>query len=178
MAEALLKRMADEKGVALTVRSAGISTIDGLPVSAQSMHALKQRGINYKGSSAAVDEEVLHWADLVLTMTSGHKREVIRRHPDVLDKVYTLKEYAYLDNELKSKLHELEKLYSELQMQLALGQNVDEEKRKRALELEKVVPDFDIADPFGGPQSVYDACAVELEEAIVKLVDKLLEQQR
>lgn len=175
MAEAMLKRKAHEKGIALTVRSAGISTIDGLPVSAQSMDVLKRRGIDYEGTSAAVSAEALQWADLILTMTSGHKREVIRRHPDVIDKVYTLKEYAYLDDELKTKLQELETLYSELQMQLALGQTVDENKRKRAHELEQLVPDFDIADPFGGPQSVYDACAVEMEAAIVKLVDKLQE---
>ncbi|GIP19035.1 protein-tyrosine-phosphatase [Paenibacillus montaniterrae] len=174
MAEAFLKGLAHEKGLILAVRSAGISTVDGLPVSTNSKHALERRGIQHQGSSVAMNEEALHWADLILTMTTSHKREVMRRYPEVMDKLYTLKEYAYMDDQLQAKLNELEELYSELQMQQLLGQPIDEEKRKRAQKLELSMPSFDIADPFGGSQSIYDACADELEDAIFKLVDKLL----
>jgi len=173
MAEAFLKDLAQEKGIAVAVRSAGISTIDGLPISANSVHALKQHGIQHQGNSTTLNEEVLQWADLILTMTSGHKREVIRRYPDVMDDIFTLKEYAYVDDQLQAQLKELEVLYSELQMQQALGQPLDERKRQRAIELEQSIPNFDIVDPFGGSQSVYDACAKELESAIIKVVDRL-----
>lgn len=174
MAEAFLKRLAHEKGLILAVRSAGISTIDGLPVSANSRHALSRRGIQHHGSSVAMNEEALHWADLILTMTAGHKREVMRHYPDVTDKLFTLKEYAYIDETLQNQLKELETIYTELQMQQALGQPIDEGKRRRAQQLEMAMPSFDVADPFGGSQSIYDACADELEDAIFKLVDKLL----
>lgn len=174
MAEAFLKRLAHEKGLILAVRSAGISTIDGLPVSANSRHALSRRGIQHQGSSVAMNEEALHWADLILTMTAGHKREVMRHYPEVTDKLFTLKEYAYIDETLQAQLKELETIYTELQMQQALGQPIDEGKRRRAQQLEMAMPSFDVADPFGGSQSIYDACADELEDAIFKLMDKLL----
>lgn len=174
MAEAFLKGLAHEKGLILAVRSAGISTIDGLPVSEHSQVALSRRGIRHQSSSVSVNEEVLQWADLILTMTVGHKREVMRRYPEVMDKLYTLKEFAYIDDDIQARIKELETLYTDIQMAQALGQPIDEEKLRRARELEKDIPNFDIADPFGGSQSIYDACADELEEAIFKLVDKLL----
>lgn len=178
MAEAFLKGLAQEKGLAVEVRSAGISTMDGLPVSANSIHALQQHGIQHKGNSRALNEDVLHWADLILTMTSGHKREVIRRYPAVMEYIFTLKEYAYMDELLQSRLKELESLYSEQQMQQALDQPMDELKRQRIIELERSIPSFDVADPFGGSQSVYDACARELGEAIKKVVDRLIQSSQ
>jgi len=175
MAEAFLKGLAHQKGLILAVRSAGISTIDGLPVSVNSQHALSRRGIQHQGSSVSMNEEALQWADIILTMTTSHKREVMRRYPEVIDKLYTLKEYAYMDEIVQAQFNELETLYSELQMQQALRQPIDEGQLKRARQLEMSLPSFDIADPFGGSQSVYDACADELEDAIFKLVDKLIE---
>jgi len=175
MAEAFLKGLAHQKGLILAVRSAGISTIDGLPVSVNSQHALSRRGIQHQGSSVSMNEEALQWADIILTMTTSHKREVMRRYPEVIDKLYTLKEYAYMDEIVQAQFNELETLYSELQMQQALCQPIDEGQLKRARQLEMSLPSFDIADPFGGSQSVYDACADELEDAIFKLVDKLIE---
>lgn len=177
MAEAFLKGLAHQKGLILAVRSAGISTIDGLPVSVNSQHALSRRGIQHQGSSVSMNEEALQWADIILTMTTSHKREVMRRYPEVIDKLYTLKEFAYMDGNLQAQFNELETLYSELQMQQALGKSIDDGMLKRARQLEMSLPSFDIADPFGGSQSVYDACADELEDAIFKLVDKLIEQR-
>lgn len=178
MAEALLKGLAQKKGLRIDVRSAGISTIDGLPVSPNSLHALGRRGIEHEGSSAALQSEALDWADLVLTMTSGHKRELVARFPQALEKTYTLKEFAYLDHSVQAQISELQQLYTELQTKLLLGEPIDEEQKERVLSLEESIPNFDIADPFGGSQSVYDRCADELEEVIIRLVDQLLELQK
>lgn len=38
-------------------------------------------------------------------------------------------------------------------------------------------PDLEIADPFGGDQEVYEACAQQIEELIKKLAAKLEEKQ-
>lgn len=175
MAEALLKGLAEKRGLGVAVRSAGISTIDGLPVSSNSLNALGRRGIQHKGSSAALQSEALDWADLVLTMTSGHKRELVARFPHALEKTYTLKEFAYLDHSLQAQISELQQLYTELHTKLLLGEPIDEEQKVRVISLEQSIPNFDIADPFGGSQSVYDSCADELEKAITELVDRLLE---
>lgn len=174
MAEAFLKGLAHEKGLVIAVRSAGISTINGMPVSPNSLYALNRRGIQHKGSSTALQEEALQWADLVLTMTSAHKRDLLQKYANMMDKTFTLKEFAYMDNNLQQQIAELESLYTDLQMKQILGQPVEEGQRQRLMVLERAIPNFDIADPFGGSQDHYDQCADELEEAIFKLVDKLL----
>lgn len=177
MAEAFLKGLAHEKGLILAVRSAGISTMDGLPVSTNSQYALGRRGIQHKGSSTTLQHEALQWADLVLTMTSGHKREVLQRYPDAYGKTYTLKEYVYMDSKLQGQITDLEQLYAELQMKQLLGEPISSAERQRLTALERGIPNFDIADPYGGSQAIYDSCADELEEVIFKLVDKLLDMR-
>ncbi|MFD0590578.1 low molecular weight protein arginine phosphatase [Paenibacillus sp. GCM10027627] len=173
MAEAHLKNMASQRGVTVAVRSAGVSTIDGLPVSANSIAALRQRDIQHSGVSRALTSEAVDWADLILTMTSGHKRDLLHWHPEAVEKTFTLKEYAYQDQKVLADILELEGLYTELQMKGALGQQLSDQQRQRLLELERRIPSFDIADPFGGTQSVYDSCSREIEESIRKLLDKL-----
>jgi protein-tyrosine-phosphatase len=67
----------------------------------------------------------------------------------------------------------LEALYTELHMKQVLGQQLTGEERTRLLELERRIPSFDIADPFGGPLSLYESSAAEIEEALSRLLDKL-----
>lgn len=68
---------------------------------------------------------------------------------------------------------EAERLYSEWQVRQALGQNLTAEERTRLFELQRRIPDFDVADPFGGPLALYEQCADELEDVLMTLVDKL-----
>ncbi|WP_206109254.1 low molecular weight protein arginine phosphatase [Paenibacillus sp. HB172176] len=173
MAEALLRQMARQRGITLAVRSAGVSTVDGLPVSRQTLETLRRRDIDHTGTSRAMTAEAINWADLILTMTSGHKRDLIHRHPASVDKVYTLKEFANQDESVLADISEMEQLYTEMQMKAALGGQLTPEERGRLLELERRIPSFDIADPFGGPQSLYDATSEEIEEAVRQLLDKL-----
>lgn len=173
MAEAILHRLAHQRRVTLAVRSAGVSTIDGLPVSSNALNALRDRGIEHKGASRALTSEAVEWADLILTMTAAHKRDLLHYYPEAVDKTFTLKEFAYQDERLMDDILELECLYTEMQMKSALGQQLTAEERQRLLELEKRIPSFDIADPFGGSQSLYNSCSREIEEALHKLLDKL-----
>lgn len=173
MAEALLRQHAAQRGITVAVRSAGVSTIDGLPVSAKALSTLRVRDIDHHSSSRALTSEAVDWADLILTMTSGHKRDLLHYHPGAVDKTYTLKEFAYQDDKLLQDIWELERLYTEMQMKGALGQQLNDSERQRLLELERRIPSFDIADPFGGSQSVYDSCSREIEDAVRKLLDKL-----
>lgn len=173
MAEAMLRRMAALRGVTIAVRSAGISTIDGLPVSSHAAEALRQREIEHKSTSLALTSEAVSWADLILTMTSNHKRGLLQWYPEAVDKAYTLKEYSNMDAKVLADIEELEQLYSELHMKQALGQKLSASERSRLLELEQRIPSFDIVDPFGGSQSIYDSSAHEIEAALVKLLDKL-----
>ncbi|MBH5320547.1 low molecular weight protein arginine phosphatase [Paenibacillus sp. GSMTC-2017] len=173
MAEAMLRHSAAKRGITVAVRSAGVSTIDGLPISDKALTTLRRREIGHAGSSRAITAEAVNWADIILTMTSGHKRNLLHFHPEAVDKTFTLREYACQDEQVIADISELEGLYTEMQMKQALGGQLSSEERHRLLELEKRIPSFDIADPFGGTQSLYDSCSLEIEEAVKGLLDKL-----
>ncbi|QNK58270.1 low molecular weight protein arginine phosphatase [Paenibacillus sp. PAMC21692] len=173
MAEALLREQAARRGITVAVRSAGVSTVDGLPISSHALEALRRKDIAHNGSSRALTAEAVAWADLILTMTTGHKRSLLHVHPDAVDKTYTLKEFAGADAAVLKNIEELESLYSDMQMKGAIGQQLTSEERRRMLELERSIPSFDIADPFGGALSTYESCSGEIEDAVRKLLDKL-----
>ncbi|WP_219834465.1 low molecular weight protein arginine phosphatase [Paenibacillus sp. R14(2021)] len=173
MAEAMLRSLAQKRGLALEVRSAGVSTVDGLPVSAHAQTALLRRDIKHNNGSTALENGSVTWADLILTMTAGHKRNLLQRFPGAVDKTYTLLEFVNRDEELLQQIAELESLYTDWQMKQALGGQLTSAERARLLELEGGIPSFDIADPFGGPLHVYEQSADEIEKALIKLLDRL-----
>ncbi|MDW0114086.1 low molecular weight protein arginine phosphatase [Sporosarcina saromensis] len=94
MAEAIL-RSKQIDGV--TVRSAGIHALDGLPISLHAETVIKRSDMPYTAVSSALTAESLEWADLVLTMTTSHKDAILRAFPFAAGKTYTLKEYVWPD---------------------------------------------------------------------------------
>ncbi len=172
MAEAMLKDLAARNCKPLEIRSAGVSTVDGLPVSAHAAATLRKRNLALPGTSTMLSAEEVLWANTILTMTLGHKQAILQRFPEALSKTFTLKEYALLGDPAMDDVIEAEKLYSEWQVRQALGQNLSPEERTRLFELQRRLPDFDIKDPFGGPLSLYEQCADEIEDILMTLVDK------
>lgn len=173
MAEALLRAKAKERGVPVEVRSAGVAAVGGVPVSAHAAEVLRERQVPHDGLSSPVTVEAVKWADLILTMTAGHKRMLLERYPEALEKTHTLKEYVEDRPEVLAEIAELERLYTEWQLRQAIGGKLSDEERARLLELEARVPDFDIADPFGGSLDTYRKVADELDAALEKLIAKL-----
>ncbi|MBO8165324.1 MAG: low molecular weight protein arginine phosphatase [Brevibacillus sp.] len=92
MAEALLREKV--KGTGVEIKSAGVAALDGEKASENALLALEQRGVRLEHSARRLTDELITWADLVLTMTKGHKGVVCDLFPDQVDKVYTLKEYV------------------------------------------------------------------------------------
>ncbi|MDY0394241.1 low molecular weight protein arginine phosphatase [Virgibacillus halophilus] len=90
MAEALLK----EKLQGAQVKSAGIFASMNQRMSHHAASALQQKNIHSDHRSKPVTRELLHWADLVLTMTTGHKQSLIMQFPEFQDRYFTLKEYV------------------------------------------------------------------------------------
>ncbi|MDF2960915.1 MAG: protein-tyrosine phosphatase [Paenibacillus sp.] len=173
MAEGILRRMLEQHGLQhIEVRSAGVAAYDGSPVSGHAAAILKEKGFKQALTSSSLTRGLLDWADVVLTMTSGHKQHAIQRFPEFVDKVYTLKEFVD-DSEAADRLAELERLVADLQVKQALSQPVTEAERARIQLLERGLPDYDIADPFGGPVMLYRQCAEEIESCLVKLIAKL-----
>jgi protein-tyrosine-phosphatase len=174
MAEGMLRAMLREQGIqSVEVRSAGTSAGDGYPISTNAAVILQEKDAVHPISSSSLTRALLDWADVVLTMTSSHRQQAIQRFPEFVDKMYTLKEFVSDDIAAEARIAELEQLVTELQVKQALSQWVTDEERARVRVLEQSLPDYDIADPFGGPLSLYRQCAVEIETCLHKLIRKL-----
>lgn len=198
LAEALLKMKRPD----LEVKSAGVSALPGIEASEGTRQVLADKGIHLNHLSSQVDERIMHWADVVLTLTNSHKELLIKQFPSFVDKVYTLKEYAYKSSEIEEKRKRLHHHIAQLELKQAeflnqhrikieqLNKRKDEEAkleldqltkelhdiiaddRNVIDKLEKEMPSFDISDPFGGSKEIYERTAKEIEDAIDKILEK------
>lgn len=91
LAGALLK----EKRPDFEVKTAGVNAIPGMHASEGTIQVLKEKGIKLNHVSSEVTEELVNWADIVLTLTESHKRQLLEQYPNFIDKIYTLKEAAF-----------------------------------------------------------------------------------
>ncbi len=100
MAAAMFRAMLAEKGIKdIKVASAGIAAIPGGKASPNAVQVMSEQGVDLNSHrSRQVDEGLLKEADLILTMTENHKLAVKSWEPSVWDKIYTLKEYAGMDD--------------------------------------------------------------------------------
>lgn len=180
MAEALLK----EKYPELDVQSAGVFAVDGAPASPNALQALQEKNIKFNHRSQPVTVELLKWADLVLTMTTQHKRQLIVEYPEYDEKVYTLKEFVAIPNEkeieqlqktIENKRRQFIEEHQELtaeQLEEKLNKYVQKETEKLQ-NITRASQDFDISDPFGGDLEMYRQTRAELEMNIERLVQKI-----
>jgi protein-tyrosine phosphatase len=77
---------------AVRVLSAGVAAAHGCGASPQAIEVMGKRGLDLTGhSSRALDDDVINLADLVLTMTRGHRAAILAAWPDMQDRVYTLR---------------------------------------------------------------------------------------
>jgi protein-tyrosine-phosphatase len=173
LAEGMLRMMAQREQAQLEVRSAGVSAVDGAPISRNSGTILQELGFQGIMRSNTLAEENMNWAHVILTMTVNHKRTVIQRHPDAVDKVFTLKEFVEDDPHILAAIQQREQLAAEIQMKSALSQPISSEELSLIRRLEDAVPDYDISDPFGGSLDSYRVTASEIEQSLTKLLHKL-----
>lgn len=174
MAEGIMRKILSEEGLTdIEVRSAGVAAYEGTQLSDHAASVLKNKGCTGPAASTFLSQLLVDWADLVLTMTSSHKRHTIQLYPEAMNKVYTLKEYVLDDSQTADKIAEVESLLTEIQLKQALSEPVTDEERNRILTMQKELPMPDIADPFGGSIRQYESCAQEIEECLIKLAVKL-----
>lgn len=97
MAEAFLKDILIKKGENIEdyiIGSAGISTIDDLKASQNSVLALEEYGIDIRNhASKRLTLDLIEDADLVLTMSISHRNVILESIPELKNKVFTLKEF-------------------------------------------------------------------------------------
>lgn len=184
MAEALLK----EKLPEAEVRSAGIFASSNQRMSSHAASALREKNIGTDHRSKPVTRDLLHWADLVLTMTTGHKQSLIMQFPEFQDKYFTLKEYVstadkkvwdelkkrYTDYETKRAdfIHTYQHQMDQSELSKKLSDYLAEDFRAIQL-LEQNLISYDISDPFGGDLEVYKETLAELETYIDRLISMI-----
>lgn len=173
MAEGLLRKLAKERGIELEVRSAGVSAISGTSISRHAAAILQEEGIHDQMMSSQLSAESVSWADLVLTLTGSHKRHLLQYFPDAVTKTHTLKEYVYEEEAVSDDIRELDSLYADAELSMALGGEPKASDLQRMIEIRQRIPSFDISDPFGGSREDYELTAAEIRTALYSLLDKL-----
>src|SRR5699024_3535751 len=186
MAEALVRKKMPEA----EVRSAGIFAGNDGKANPKAIASLKDHNIDLDHHSHPVTHKLLNWADLVLTMTTGHKQSLILQHPNFQDKYFTLKEYVseadkHVWNELKQAYADYEEkrsLYIQKnQLKLdnsQLNQKLEyylQDDLERIRNLEANLINYDISDTFGGDLRIYHETLRELDKYTDLLIKKTSE---
>ncbi|MFC0471703.1 low molecular weight protein arginine phosphatase [Halalkalibacter kiskunsagensis] len=91
LAEALLRNRAGES---IQVKSAGVQAFPNSPASENTISVLAEKGIDANHLSSPLTEDLLDWADVILTMTTSHKEMIKLFHPHVSEYLFTLKEFV------------------------------------------------------------------------------------
>jgi protein-tyrosine-phosphatase len=123
MAEPMMKKRLAEAGLAnkVEVRSAGVAAHGGSAASSGARAALRARGLNGEAHQATrLDGKLVQWADLILTMSQSHKRAILERHIDAMEKTFTLKEFVDDDPRNLEILDRMAQLQAEAQTKQAL----------------------------------------------------------
>ena len=141
----MLSALGEADGLEWRVRTAGTRAVDRLVRSDLIGHALgslDELGVDYAGHQGhQLSSDDAAWADVILAAEANHVLFVRDHHPGAAARTVQLglfARYAPLDAPFGEQLAE------------TASREPD--------------PDVDVADPLGGDQSVYDACAHELWE--------------
>ncbi len=95
MAEGLFKELLKEKELYVQVVSAGLFALDGGMASPQAITAMGEKGIDIsKHRARQVTKDLVEESDLILSMTSEHKKRLLTIIPEAKKKVFTLKEFG------------------------------------------------------------------------------------
>lgn len=99
MADGMLKKMAIDRNLNLEVYSCGIYAEDGDHATYNAIYAARNYDVDISNHRAKnIRNSKIKEMDIILCATKSHKEAVIRMYPEIKEKVYTMKEYAGIDN--------------------------------------------------------------------------------
>ncbi len=155
MAQAMLTQMVQDKELRVEVESAGVSAFGGDAPTPQAEQAMKGYGLDISTHrSRAVHVDMLAECDLILTMTSSHKQQILRVLPDMADKIFVLGEYAkYLEQENQTVIQNSTLIDQKSNM----NPDVDTSK-------------WDVSDPYGQLVDSYIKTAREIKGLLAAIV--------
>ncbi|WP_078578933.1 low molecular weight protein arginine phosphatase [Salipaludibacillus agaradhaerens] len=195
MAEAIFEQKKTKEN--LQAKSAGVHGMENVPMSEGTRLALAKRGIMESHQSKALSPELIRWADVILTMTEGHKKIVQGTYPEASPYIFTLKEFIITDPDKVKKMEELAEHRAQIEQKRAAflsdnegkvakynkekevhNQSTMEEElldllhpHQTAIDrIEWDLPTLDFPDPFGGEQETYEELYQEMEQAIEDLL--------
>jgi protein-tyrosine phosphatase len=160
MAEGLLRERVERLGVAAHVHSAGVLDSRS-PAAPEAVAVLEARGIDISSHrSRRLSGPLIDGADIILGMAREHVREITLMDTRAWSRSFTLKELVRR---------------GEAAGPWARGQSLDEWLAKVAAdrthaEMLGAGSSDDVADPIGGPPSLYESTAVELTGLVASLV--------
>ena len=93
MAEGMMKKLAKD------ICSCGIYAEDGDYATYNAIEAAKYYDVNIESHRATnIRRSRIKEMDIILCATESHKQSVLHMYPELKEKVFTMKEYAKLDN--------------------------------------------------------------------------------
>lgn len=123
MAEGVLRDFAIKNNLKIEVTSAGTHASNNSPPSSMAIEALNDVGIDItKHKSKQVDENLVNESDLILTMSSSHKKFLLNKYPSMINKVFLLNEYAFkTKNEIEDPFGAPLRYYEKARDQIVLA---------------------------------------------------------
>ena len=98
MAEGILKKIVKERNLDIEVYSCGIYAEDGDYATYNAIEAAKYYDVDISNHRATnIRNSQIEEMDIILCATNSHKNMVIAMYPNLVTKVYTMKEYAEID---------------------------------------------------------------------------------
>jgi protein-tyrosine phosphatase len=161
MAGLMLDHLAARRGLGLSVTTAGTHALDGLPLSARTLAALRTipqlaaATATVAHRSRQLSGPELSRVDLVVAMEAGHVRYVRRLHTDAAARTGTFRSLA---RDLAPRNG---------------ASSLDDRVAALDLEHAPLDPAGDVMDPAGHDDAVYAACAAELWALSEELVRRL-----
>lgn len=111
-----------------------------------------------------VNTEVLEAQDLILCATTGHRAQVLALAPQLLHRVFTLKEFAFLLGKVEMPAAPEDDARS------WWGSVLEGVSRQRSLALDPAM-NLDIADPYRESMTVYEKAGQEIVECCAAIVE-------
>ncbi|MEK7286978.1 MAG: hypothetical protein AAB091_00250 [Elusimicrobiota bacterium] len=143
MAEHLCRKLA--KGP-IEAASAGIAASPYFPVPSAIGRLLEQEGVkDFHHTPALLVESKINWADFIFVMEPSHRRHILEKFPKAKEKTFLLKKFA----------------------------RDGADQKVQDGQYEAVEIPFDVADPIGGSQDVYERCFKEIKKCVKALLRRL-----
>lgn len=95
MAEAIMKN----KPFTGEVQSAGLFASNGAPANEKTIHVLDEVGITCEHQSQLLTEDLVVWADLIITMTRSHQMQIVLQYEEAEGKTHPLLPYVGYEEE-------------------------------------------------------------------------------